>query len=810
MLIGGFLILKNSSSNPIFLGTLGLKNPLLIQGRCITMKGTVKKCYFFIFSAKRNQGQEIMNKENYLQMDSERLYKYLISDILANPSDARILVEELEKTHRYREDYEFRTFVETGRGLVHVLDGEPEQVISVCARVIERAIALKMWQLVSTNLNFLGNAYFFVGFFERALDYYHKVIKIEEAHKLHAMTSIAYYNIALIYNALDAHKEACENLQLALDVLEQGGPEQARYMSKQLSYLGGMIISLCHLGRSDEIPPLLERAENIPLNKVNQDSVYIYQMGKMYYAFYTGDYQNGKEFYYSALSCISEGNAGEKMSLLRKYLELCASFGLGCSFYEKELRSAQFLEKSERIAENVRVYPRLLNYYKESGDRENYDRTAKKYMEIIKSSTESARNRQLHFIQTYDVFVRNRESEEEIRSRKTELQLIADEAVRHKNALQRAYDRIEMINELGRNMTSSLNLDEVIDSIYQNLQRNIPLSNFILMIADLEKTELCSVAFYEDGVKQPPFCVDLDNPDSIFAECYRTGEMIISKEIYSDPRFAKRNLVSIGSDKVKSVVFLPLRVGEQLVGICSLQDETKDVYKEASLDFLEQILPYLSIALNNAIRSSKLEQEIKHRFEVQTELEHLNNKLERLSSLDILTQIGNRRDFEFKFLQLLRQAQEHKTEISVLMFDIDNFKLYNDTYGHLEGDEGLKKVAKVIRFHMDKVNGICARFGGEEFIGACSALGVEQSKNLANRIRKDIYELGIENKKAPSRKLSVSIGVVVGKIVDPSRKSAVMRWADTALYHAKNTGKNKVVIKEISFEEKIDDGVLNI
>ena len=218
-------------------------------------------------------------------------------------------------------------------------------------------------------------------------------------------------------------------------------------------------------------------------------------------------------------------------------------------------------------------------------------------------------------------------------------------------------------------------------------------------------------------------------------------------------------------------------------------------------------MPYLTIALNNAFKSQALEYEINHHRKTQNELEKVNQKLEALSYLDGLTQISNRRDFEKKILGYLKKSREEGLSLSLFMFDIDNFKLYNDTYGHLQGDNALKTVAAIIRKHFIDAGGISARFGGEEFVAACLGLDEKESILLGNKIREDVFSQGIENEKAPLKRLSISIGISYSDGSEKLKKSFVMRWADVSLYQAKRDGKNRVVLKIAHAGEEPPEGL---
>lgn len=225
------------------------------------------------------------------------------------------------------------------------------------------------------------------------------------------------------------------------------------------------------------------------------------------------------------------------------------------------------------------------------------------------------------------------------------------------------------------------------------------------------------------------------------------------------------------------------------------------------MEFLEQLMPFLAIALNNAFKSQALEQEINHHKKTQNELEEVNHKLEALSYLDGLTQISNRRDFEKKILGYLQKSREQGISLSLFMFDIDYFKYFNDSYGHLEGDNALKTVATIIQKHFSEAGGISARFGGEEFIAACLGLDKEESILLGNKIREDVFAQDILNEKAPLKKLSISIGISYYNGLEELKKSFVMRWADVSLYQAKQDGKNRVVLKTIKAGEEPPEGL---
>lgn len=736
----------------------------------------------------------------YLSMDAKELYRILSSEIMLDPMLGKSKVENLIESEQYLNDYEFRCTVDTASALVSSMFGDREEIIPVCSNLIERATALQMWDLVSGNWVLLGNAYYSFGMFERAMECYFNAIKSDSLHELFMNKSLAYNNIALIYQNFEEYGKTYKFFCLALETLENGGEEEPRYYSKLLIYLSNLMIALVGMERIDEIAGILERIGELDFNFVSREALYLYNLACMYYSFATSDYDKAKECYYMAKETVGN-DASELALLLSAFIRLSNKYQLGYDYYLGIMLEIEQIKMAGRTVVQVEIYRELRKYYQYIGDEENYKDITLKYVQLLERDSEDMRKQQINSIQVVENLLRNKDSMEEIHSKNVELSLLADEAIRTRNVLQEVHQRMEMINDIGKRLTSSLNLIEVVSTIYENFFLNIPMDVFILMAVEPEKERLRSIACYEYKEIQENFTIDIHDKTSIFAECYRVNKIIHSE----DPDFRSFFCDSLKVDRshktIPSALFLPLNVGSQIIGICSVQYHESHAYTEGHIQFLELLIPYLSISLNNSIKSMNLEEEIQSHLETQKKLEQANKRLERISSMDGLTQISSRRDFEIRFLDLIHSAKKRNSTVSVFMLDIDNFKLYNDTYGHLEGDEALKKVAHVFRLNIDKVGGLSARFGGEEFIGACEGLDEAACEQLGFRICSDVFGMGIENRLTTQGILTVSIGVVVTKNLDPSIKSEIMRMSDMALYQAKNTGKNKVVVTNLDRSE---------
>ena len=171
-------------------------------------------------------------------------------------------------------------------------------------------------------------------------------------------------------------------------------------------------------------------------------------------------------------------------------------------------------------------------------------------------------------------------------------------------------------------------------------------------------------------------------------------------------------------------------------------------------------------------------------YEFAAELSRLSQyeKVQASAVTDALTGLSNRANFTKKFDLLLSQLSSKGAPISVFMLDVDNFKKFNDTKGHPEGDLVLRSIAEVIRSVAPK-DSMCCRYGGEEFVIILPDLSQQPAKELAEKLRSEIEQ---------NCPLTVSIGVMTCMNSSASRE-LLIREADRAMYRAKNLGKNKVI-----------------
>jgi two-component system chemotaxis family response regulator WspR len=178
----------------------------------------------------------------------------------------------------------------------------------------------------------------------------------------------------------------------------------------------------------------------------------------------------------------------------------------------------------------------------------------------------------------------------------------------------------------------------------------------------------------------------------------------------------------------------------------------------------------------------------------QRELAEANAILQKLSSLDGLTGIPNRRRFDEVLKAEWQRAMRHATSLSLIMLDIDFFKLYNDTYGHQGGDDCLRQVAAVLEMTAHRETDMVARYGGEEFAAILPETGSKGAFEVAEAMRANIEKENIPHESSRvADYVSISVGVATWVPERDSRPEDIVELADKALYRAKEGGRNQVV-----------------
>lgn len=242
--------------------------------------------------------------------------------------------------------------------------------------------------------------------------------------------------------------------------------------------------------------------------------------------------------------------------------------------------------------------------------------------------------------------------------------------------------------------------------------------------------------------------------------------------------------------EIKETLIIGLILNDQVVGGMTLEITTasEEVFTQDDLRLCQVMKDLINSYYTNYKNHKMREQFMKQEKAM----------LEKALILDDLTGLFNKK----YFLQVLdnewNRCMRNNKPLSLIMMDIDNFKNYNDTYGHVKGDEVLRKVAKTIKRYSRRSSDVIARYGGEEFIALFPETDVEGTQKIAEKIRESVELLNIENKVSPSqKKLTISLGVAAIIPYEAYSTDKFIDQADKLLYLAKENGRNQVKCKKI-------------
>jgi diguanylate cyclase (GGDEF)-like protein len=192
--------------------------------------------------------------------------------------------------------------------------------------------------------------------------------------------------------------------------------------------------------------------------------------------------------------------------------------------------------------------------------------------------------------------------------------------------------------------------------------------------------------------------------------------------------------------------------------------------------------------------SQQLEKKIQERT---IELEQANQQLQRLATQDSLTKIANRRRFEEYLAQEWKRMAREKQMLSLILFDVDYFKRYNDNYGHQAGDACLRQIAKASQVSVKRSVDLVARYGGEEFAVILPNTPAEGAMHVAETIRDRIKKLQIPHECSEiSEFVTISLGIASLIPSSDDSPDSLIAKADNALYEAKQQGRDRTVISD--------------
>lgn len=337
------------------------------------------------------------------------------------------------------------------------------------------------------------------------------------------------------------------------------------------------------------------------------------------------------------------------------------------------------------------------------------------------------------------------------------------ERVRLEERLQSERNKLEQLLFFEEKVSSLHKLDELVDFIVKKSVDILNAKKCSLMLFDHATRELCIRAakgLTEEVVEKTR--VRLGDP--IAGIVAQNGESILVTNLEYDKRFQRNNRNSYAS---RSFMIAPIKVGGKLLGVINVADKDSPreaVFTETDLQILSSIARETAVSMENA---------------------KLYKELEYLAVIDPMTSLCNYRCFVKDLNTEIERSKRFGAPLSLLMLDIDNFKSYNDRYGHPEGDHLLRAIAETIRRTLRAVDEV-SRYGGDEFSVILPETSAEQAQGVALKLLEAVANLQLKEKVG----ISIGIAEYTGNL---DRLELVSR-ADRALYRAKREGKNRVCL----------------
>jgi len=332
---------------------------------------------------------------------------------------------------------------------------------------------------------------------------------------------------------------------------------------------------------------------------------------------------------------------------------------------------------------------------------------------------------------------------------------------------------------------------------YEELEAKVALLEKKVLLVDTLENEINSnkqfLQILLDTIPNPVFYKDItgiyQNCNDAFSKTILgiPKEDIIGKTLFDLRDVIPHELAKGYHDKDISLYKTPgTQVYEGNVKCANGSMKSFIVYKATVENNLNEVIGIVGVMLDIT--------EIK---ENQMKLDEKNKVLKNLSYMDSLTGILNRRKFDEVFPERIKISQRYKYILNFVIIDVDNFKLYNDTYGHYEGDNVLKMIADTISKRLLRPDDYLFRLGGEEFGLLYHSNDEISSLKFADNVRTDIENLNIEHVNNNGlNKVTISLGLTIIKNLSTSKKF-IYESADALLYQAKKSGRNKLLSKVI-------------
>ncbi|PYV93326.1 MAG: sensor domain-containing diguanylate cyclase [Acidobacteria bacterium] len=333
--------------------------------------------------------------------------------------------------------------------------------------------------------------------------------------------------------------------------------------------------------------------------------------------------------------------------------------------------------------------------------------------------------------------------------------------------LEKKVEELSIFHQVGKALTSTLDLQEVLTLIMGKISELLKPSTWSLLLIDEKKQELhFQIAIGKNSTQIKDVRIRIGK--GLVGWVAQTGEVAIINDVSEDPRFLPE-IDGIIHPHIKSIVCVPLKSKERTLGVIELINCFEGTFPNEDLSMLTSLADYAAIAIENAMYVKRIQE---------------------LTITDDCTNLYNSRYFNYMIDAELSRSKRYSYNFALIFFDLDRFKLVNDTHGHLCGSRLLREIGDLIKQHLRDID-TAYRYGGDEFILLLPQTSKENALLVAKRLCSLLNQTSINLEDHVTVKITASFGVAAFP-VDAATKVELVRLADQAMYRVKNRTRNDV------------------
>lgn len=364
-------------------------------------------------------------------------------------------------------------------------------------------------------------------------------------------------------------------------------------------------------------------------------------------------------------------------------------------------------------------------------------------------------------------------------------------SARHLEATRQRAAQLALLSEVSRRAVESDDLPGVLDGIAAAVREHLDLALVAIVVADEAGAEWAHRAFALRVAQPAPVRPSWPITAGVVGRAIRSGSIQVVRDVRTDPDYFAVD------PAIQGEVCVPIRFGGQILGAFNFESDDSAIFSAGNLELMRMLADQVAGAIQLALLNSRLRQAHRDLEEVNRRLSEANRHLERATRVDPLTRVANRRQFDESLQLEWRRLARLRQPLSLLMVDVDEFKAFNDAYGHPRGDACLRAVAGTLASCFQRAGEVVARYGGEEFAVILPETSPSEAIGRAETVLERIRSLAVPHRtSAVASVLTVSLGIASRVPARHLPAHRLVEAADRALYAAKAAGRNRYAVAE--------------